>query len=327
MILSKAPLRISFMGGGSDLPNFYEKEFGQVISCSINKYIYLVLNKPFNNEIRLSYSRTEIVNSRAEIIHPLFREALLEVGPKDNIEVGSFADVPDTGTGLGSSSSFTVALVAGLKEFQDQKISPQDIADLACKIELNRCKDPIGKQDQYASAIGGLNKFRFNPDGSVLISKQPLSFESLSLFQSSLYLIHLGFARSSNSILRTQNQLLETNSKVFDNTRRIRDLVDDMILAIKTLEMNTIGALLEESWEIKKQLSAGISNKQIDEIFVLLKSWGSSGGKLLGAGGGGFLLMVVPIQNQKIFDVKLSASRLKRVRFEFDSAGVTTYRH
>jgi D-glycero-alpha-D-manno-heptose-7-phosphate kinase len=315
------------MGGGSDLPNFYEKDFGQVLSCSINKYIYLVINKPFNNEIRLSYSKTEIVNSRAEILHPLFRETLLEVGPEDNVEVGSFADVPDTGTGLGSSSSFTVALVAGLKEFQDQKISPQEIADLACRIEIARCKDPIGKQDQYASAIGGLNKFRFNPDGSVLVSKQSLPFESLIFFQNSLYLIHLGFARSSNSILRTQNQLLETNPKVFENTKHLRNLVDDMLLAIKSLDMHIIGELLEESWEIKKQLSDGISNKQIDEIFDLLKSWGSSGGKLLGAGGGGFLLMVVPIQNQKTFDAKLSATDLKRVRFEFDAAGVTTYKH
>lgn len=314
------------MGGGSDLPNFYEKDFGEVISCSINQYIYLVLNKPFNNEIRLSYSKTEIVKSRSEILHPLFREALLEVGPSDNIEIGSFADVPDTGTGLGSSSSFTVALIAGLKEFQDQKISPKEIAALACKVELNRCKDPIGKQDQFASALGGLNKFRFNPDGSVLVSKQAISSENLILLQNSLYLIHLGFARSSNDILRTQNELLETNPKVFENVKRIRNLVDDMLFALNSLDIKIIGELLEESWEIKKQLSAGISNKQIDEIFFLLKSWGSSGGKLLGAGGGGFLLMAVPSQNQKKFDVKLSESGLRRVKFEFDTDGITTYK-
>jgi D-glycero-alpha-D-manno-heptose-7-phosphate kinase len=327
MLLARAPLRISFMGGGSDLPSFSNKEFGQVISCTINKYIYLVINQPFDQRIRLSYSKTEIVDSPKEIKHPLFRETLIEIGPESNLEIGSFADVPDTGTGLGSSSSFTVALVAGLKKFQNLSILPDEIAALACKIELDRCGDPIGKQDQYASAIGGFNKYCFNMDGSVSIDKDILSQESLLNFQNSLYLIYLGFSRKSNEILLRQSDLLNSNNEVFEKTRQIRDLVDHMILAIKSMDMQLVGEMLEDSWQIKKQLSEGISNVQIDECFQLLKSWGASGGKLLGAGGGGFLLMVVPSKNQINFEAKLEKSHLRRVKFTFENSGVETFEH
>jgi D-glycero-alpha-D-manno-heptose-7-phosphate kinase len=325
MILAKAPLRISFMGGGSDLPNFYEREFGEVISCTINKYVYVVFNTPFDSKIRLSYSKTEVISSVSEINHRLFRETLLEMGIKERIEIGSFADVPDTGTGLGSSSTFTVALVAGLAKMQNLDISSERIAEIACKIEMERCKDPIGKQDQYTSALGGLNKLRFNSDGSVAAFKQNLNLDMLTTLENSLYLIFLNSTRSSNIILKTQSTLLRTNSQVFANTEKLRDMVDAMMQAIASSDIKLIGRLLEESWRIKQQLSVGVSNSQIDEAYVNLKAWGATGGKLLGAGGGGFLLMAVPSPEQERFDELLAQSSYRKIDFKFVTDGVKTY--
>lgn len=325
MILAKAPLRISFMGGGSDLPNFYEREFGQVISCTIDKYVYVVFSTPFDSKIRLSYSKTEVISSVSEINHRLFRETLLEMGVKESIEIGSFADVPDTGTGLGSSSTFTVALVAGLAKMQNLDFSPEKIAEIACKIEMERCKDPIGKQDQYASALGGLNKLRFDSDGSVAAFKQNINLDVLTSLEKSLYLIFLNSTRSSNIILETQGTLLRTNSQVFANTKKLRDMVEAMMQAIASRDIKLIGQLLEDSWRIKQQLSVGVSNSQINEAYVKLKAWGAAGGKLLGAGGGGFLLMAVPTPEQERFEKFLSQSSYKKIDFKFVTEGVRTY--
>ena len=322
MILTRAPLRISLMGGGSDLPAFYEKDFGDVFSFTINKYVYLALSKPFNDEIRLSYSRTEIVSSVGQIVHPLFRESLLEIGPDANIEIGSFADVPSSGTGLGSSSSFTVALLAGLLEFQKQKLSSEQIAELACKIEITRCGDPVGKQDQYSSAMGGFNKFRFESDGTVGIAPVEITPESRMNLLRGFYLIYLGFGRSPNKILETQTFNLQNSKLAVENTRLIRDMVDETIFVTLNSDLRGLGNLLDKAWALKKQLSAGISTDRIDDYYEKFKAWGASGGKLLGAGGGGFLFMVVPEENQESFKTELSRSPLRVLPIDFDFDGV-----
>ncbi len=322
LILTRAPLRISLMGGGSDLPAFYEKDYGEVFSFTINKYVYLAMSKPFNNEIRLSYSRTEIVSEAGQIIHPLFRESLLEIGPHENIEIGSFADVPSSGTGLGSSSSFTVALVAGLTRFQERELSPRQIAELACKIELTRCGDPIGKQDQYSSAMGGFNRFRFGSDGSVRITPIEVTSESRMNLIHGFFLIYLGFGRSPNQILETQTFNLQKSKLAIENTRLIRDMVDETITSTLNSDLKGLGRLLDKAWELKKQLSPGISTERIDNCYEKFKNWGAIGGKLLGAGGGGFLFMVVPEENQENFKSELSKSSFRVLPIDFDFDGV-----
>lgn len=322
LILTRAPLRISLMGGGSDLPAFYEEDFGDVFSFTINKYVYLALSKPFNHEIRLSYSRTEIVSTAEQIVHPLFRESLLEIGPSENIEIGSFADVPSSGTGLGSSSSFTVALLAGLLKYQERKLSPAQIAELACTIEITRCGDPIGKQDQYSSAIGGFNRFRFESDGSVGITPIEIASESRAKLLRGVFLIYLGFGRSPNRILETQTFNLLNSKLAVENTRLIRDMVDETIDATMNSDLYALGALLDKAWELKKQLSAGISTDRIDDYYEKFKTWGASGGKLLGAGGGGFLFMIVPEKNQERFKAELYSSPFRVLPIDFDFDGV-----
>ncbi len=327
MIISRSPLRISLMGGGSDLHDFYKKDGGHSLTFTINKYVYLAINEPFADEIRLSYSKTEIVTDVNAIQHPIFKAALRTMKIENKIEIGSFADVPSTGSGLGSSSAFTVALLSGLHAFKNETIDKSDLANLACDIEIKQCGDPIGKQDQYASAFGGFNEFYFNSDESVETKNLKLSSEVVQRLRSGFFLIYLGFGRGPNQILTDQiSNLRNTTSSAFGLTAQLRDMVPSTQRALMLGDLEALGCLLDRGWKIKKQLSHRISNSKIDELYLQLLDWGGAGGKLVGAGGGGFLFMCVPPRKQDTFKRNLLKYNLKNVFDDFDYQG-TQFQH
>jgi D-glycero-alpha-D-manno-heptose-7-phosphate kinase len=318
VIVARAPLRISLAGGGSDIPSFFQREFGEVLSFSINKYVYLAGHEYFAGGIRLSYSKTETVQDVEKIEHPLFRNALLYLDFQQDIELSSFADVPGTGTGLGSSSAFTVALLHLLSTFKGQDLTASDLAKTACKVEIEMCGDPIGKQDQYASAFGGINRFRFNEDDSVekihtdLDSKKDFLNESLLLY-------HTGVGRFASSILAEQRTSIERDAQVFQNVRNIRNRVSDMQTCLVKEDSKSLGSLLSESWEDKKKLASGISNSIIDQLLESAVKAGALGGKLVGAGGGGFLLLCIEPGNRSKF--QKSFSGLRNLPFQVENEG------
>jgi D-glycero-alpha-D-manno-heptose-7-phosphate kinase len=318
VIVARAPLRISLAGGGSDLPSFYQREFGEVLSFSVNKYVYLAGHEYFAGGIRLSYSKTETVQNVEKIEHPLFRNALLCLNFQQDIELSSFADVPGTGTGLGSSSAFTVALLHLLSTFKGLDVTESDLAKTACKVEIEMCGDPIGKQDQYASAFGGINRFRFNEDGSV--EKIPTDLEGKQDFlNESLLLYHTGVGRFASSILAEQRTAIQRDEHIFQYVRNIRDRVSDMQASIVREDSKSLGSLLSESWEDKKKLASGISNLEIDLLLETAVKAGALGGKLVGAGGGGFLLLCIEPGNRSKFQESFFG--LRNLPFHVENEG------
>jgi D-glycero-alpha-D-manno-heptose-7-phosphate kinase len=290
MFVIRAPLRISLAGGGSDLIPYVQSHGGQVVSFAIKKYVYLAFHETFFDGIRLAYSRTENVANSSQIEHPLFRNAFKLFNFQGNIEIGSFADVPSSGTGLGSSSAFTVALVAGLRKLSGLSLDKHEIANTACHIEIEMCGDPIGKQDQFASAFGGLNQFDFKQNGQTEVTKLDINPIMLSKVKKSLMLYYLGTGRSASEILTKQNHSLKGDSIQTEMTSKLVNQVSPMIGALQTGNINEVGQLLHENWALKKKMSSGVSSELIDSYYELGLKLGAFGGKVLGAGGGGFLL-------------------------------------
>lgn len=304
MIISRTPLRISFAGGGSDLPSYYQESEGAVLSTTIDKYIYLAVHKYFYpNQSLLKYSKTELVNNNSEIQHPLFRECmqLLDI---HGIDISSMADVP-AGTGLGSSSAFTVSLLNVLHAYKHEAVSPEYLAAKACEIEIDRLGDPIGKQDQYAAAYGGLNFIRFNPDHSVNVEKIIMNPATKLQLDRNLLMYYTGTTHSASALLKEQNKEMQNLSK-----RQVIGKIVEMAYELKqVLESNNIddfGRILHEGWLLKKSISNGISNLVIDELYNTGLQAGALGGKLLGAGGAGFVLFYVPEERQASFRHQMS---------------------
>jgi len=320
MILTRSPLRISLAGGGSDIPNFYRQDFGEVLSFSIDKYVYIAAHNYFSGGIRLSYSKTEIVNSIHEIEHPIFRNAMKHLKFRSDIEISSFADVPGNGTGLGSSSAFTVALIRALLEIKGTIATKHEIAKLACEIEINLCRDPIGKQDQFASSFGGINRFRFNPDNSVNEVASAKFANKINFLNNSFLLYYTGNGRTSNTILSEQSDGMIPGNSKYNSVVKIRDKVPLMEQSIMSEDLATIGSILDESWQLKKSLSSSVSNSEIDDLIIEAKRLGALGGKLVGAGGGGFLLLCVPSENRNYFQDKFQ--KLRRLPFSVSTKGV-----
>ena len=315
----RAPLRISLAGGGSDLIPYVQSYGGQVVSFAIKKYVYLAFHETFFDGIRLAYSRTENLANRSQIEHPLFRNAFKLFNFDNNIEIGSFADVPSSGTGLGSSSAFTVALVAGLRKLSGLSLDKHEIANTACHIEIDMCGDPIGKQDQFASAFGGLNKYNFRQDGQTEVTPIVINPIELSAVKKSLMLFYLGTGRSASEILTEQNHSLKSASIQTDMTSKLVNQVSPMIDALQAGNVNEVGSLLHDNWVLKKRMSSGVSNDLIDSYYELSLRLGAIGGKVLGAGGGGFLLLCVPVSTQNAFRATFP---LQEVLFELDNTGV-----
>lgn len=316
MIISRTPLRISFVGGGSDLESYYSKSPGAVVTTAINKYIYINVNKKFDNKIRASYSVTEIVDHVNDLKHQLIRESLKETKLTSGIEVTSISDIPSSGTGLGSSSSYTVGVLNALKAHKGELASPKYLAETACEIEINKCKEPIGKQDQYIAAYGGFSYIRFNIDGSVDIEPIVCKAETKEKLQNNLLMLYTGIERSASKILATQNQNVKNEQNKRDTLKKMVDLTEIMVQALSKGNVNQVGELLDENWNLKKQLATGVSNPQIDEWYKKAKKLGAIGGKILGAGGGGFLLLYVPQRAQPAVIKGLSKLRNVPVKFE-----------
>jgi len=323
MIISRTPFRISFLGGGTDLPSFYEQEEGAVLSTSINKYMYITVNDRFDDSYRLSYSKTEIVQTVEEIEHKIFnvvlkRYAKLARQKNGNrgLEILSMADIPG-GTGLGSSSSFTVSLLHALKAHCGIFQSANDLAREASEIEIDILHEPIGKQDQYAAAFGGLQFIRFLPDGQVSCDPVICSKKEKADLQASMLLLYTGKTRSASQVLSEQK------SKTSEKREALREMAKLAYKMKQLLEesapISKIGALLHEGWQIKKSLASGIADSQIDQWYDQALAAGAWGGKILGAGGGGFLLVLCePSKRAKILS---HLKDLRPIDVAFDSFG------
>lgn len=309
MIIVKAPLRISFAGGGSDLPNFYRTYPGKVLSATIDKYIYLVIKStPLVERFIVKYQETESVAHPSELKHDRVREALLKLDlVKEGIEIGSFADLPAK-TGLGSSSSFSVALVKGLFAFNGQKLSKESAAAYACDLEINILKEPIGKQDQYAAAYGGFNVFQFNADESVSVEPLLLDYKKRALLESHMLLFFTGITRNAASVLSGQSN---TVAEHFETYQKMADSVPLAQEAILAGNIRKLAEIMMEGWKMKKSLAPNVSNSTIDSLFESGIGAGAWGGKILGAGGGGCLLFLAPPHMHAQIRAALSAAAVK----------------
>ena len=316
MIVSKTPFRMSFVGGGSDLPAFYREEIGAVVSTAIDKYMYIAVNKKFDQKIRISYSRTEEVETPGQIEHPLVRHALEVAGIDGGIEIASMADIPSKGTGLGSSSSYTVGLLNALFAYRNEYASKATLARLACDIEIDRCGEPIGKQDQYAAAFGGLNLIRFHPDHSVSVDPIIGPPATLAQLEASMLVFFTGRARSASRILADQSAAVPANRVLM---RRMVQLAFDLKVELESGRLESVGTILDENWCLKKQMTDGISDGQIDEWYETGKANGARGGKLLGAGKGGFMMFFAPPELHT--RISRALPDLKPVTFRFDRTG------
>ncbi|MDH7504133.1 MAG: GHMP kinase, partial [Verrucomicrobiota bacterium] len=286
MIISRTPLRMSFVGGGSDLPAFYREQEGAVVSTAIDKYVYVTINPKFDQRIRVSYSRTEEVGSVDRVRHPLVRASLKEVGITGGVEITSIADIPSRGTGLGSSSSFTVGLLHVLHLYKGEYRSAEQLARESCLIEIERCGEPIGKQDQYAAAFGGFNFMRFLPDETVVVEPIVCRRETMARLQENLLTFYTGITRSAGNILREKQRAIAAS-------KRKQQVVSEMVKLAHALRkelqnncLDAFGELLHQNWLLKKSVSEGISNPRVDHWYELARRNGALGGKLLGAGAG-----------------------------------------
>jgi D-glycero-alpha-D-manno-heptose-7-phosphate kinase len=319
MIISRTPLRMSFVGGGSDLPVFYRKFGGAVLSTAIDQYVYITVNKKFDENIRVSYSKTEEARSVDRIKHPLVRESMKLAGLRGGVEITSVADIPARGSGLGSSSTFTVGLLHALHAHAGRHASAEQLAREACEIEIDRCGEPIGRQDQYAAAFGGLNFIRFNPDDSVVVEPIICQRETLRAVQDHLLVFYTGITRSASTILQHQQAALASERKKQNVTKKMVALAHDLRRELQANRVAAFGEIIHEGWLLKKSLTKGISTDLIDDWYEKARRAGAAGGKLLGAGTGGFLMFYSPPDRH---DAITHALRdLRRMDFHFEPSG------
>lgn len=318
MIITRTPFRVSFVGGGTDLPDFYRVETGAVVSTAINKYMYVIVNQRFTDAIRVSYySKTEIVDSVDEIQHSIVREALKLVGITKGIEIASIADV-HAGAGLGSSSSFTVGLLNALYAYKGILKSTEELAREACHIEIDILGEPIGKQDQYIAAYGGVRYIQFNPDETVFTEPITWSKETKEELVQNLLLLYTGDAREASSILKEQKENTKQSGKM-QSLKKLRDMAFELKgLLNNNASSDILREVLHKGWMLKKQLASSISNNKIDEYYEKALGAGALGGKILGAGGGGFLLLYCPKEKQ--LQVK-EVLNLRQLEFSFELEG------
>lgn len=320
MIITRSPLRISLGGGGTDLPSYYEKHTGFLIAAAIDKYVCITLHHTFVPELIIKYSKLERVHSIDEIHHPIVRESLrlLEVDGS-GLEITSMADIP-AGTGLGSSGSFTTALLKALHTDKKNLVHPRDLAEQACSIEIDRLKEPIGKQDQFIAAYGGLTCFQFLPNGQVEAWPLRISSETLYNLEDNLLLFFTGYSRSASSILKEQDdKSKKRDPNMVDNLHFIKELGYQSKEALEKGDLTRFAELMNVHWQHKKQRSGGMSNPEIDQWYELARANGALGGKLIGAGGGGFLMFYA--EDKTRLRRAMAETKLREVRFRFDFEG------
>jgi D-glycero-alpha-D-manno-heptose-7-phosphate kinase len=320
MIITRSPLRISLGGGGTDLPSYYREHEGFLLSAAIDKYVFVTINRPFLEGIYIKYSAIENVKNVQDVQHPIIREALaMENLNTPQIEITSLADIP-AGTGLGSSGSFTTGLLKAIYTYRKKHIHQEQLAELACHIEIERLKEPIGKQDQYIAAVGGLTCFAFHKDDRVTSAPLNVSINTLHDLEDNLLLFFTGFSRSASGILKDQNVKSQKNDEdMLKNLHYVKDLGYRSKDALESGKLTQFGEIMHEHWENKKRRSGGMSNPQIDTWYELAMRSGAVGGKLVGAGGGGFLMFLANDRN-KLRETMTNAG-LEEVRFKFDFEG------
>jgi D-glycero-alpha-D-manno-heptose-7-phosphate kinase len=320
MIITRSPLRITLGGGGTDLPSYYAEHGGFLIAAAIDKYVYVTVMRPFVEGIFLKYSKLEHVEKVDDVQHAILREAIRLLDFRTpQIEITTLADIP-AGTGLGSSGSFTTALLKALYAHRRRLLPPGELAELACDIEMVKLAEPIGKQDQYAAAFGGVTCFTFHPNGTVEAEPLRASVRSLFDLEDNLLLFFTGFSRSAGTILRDQKDRSErADAAMIDNLHVVKDLGLRSKAALEQGQTALFGELMHEQWEQKKRRSSGMSNSQIDEWYALGRANGAIGGKLVGAGGGGFLLFYS--EDHRRLRAAMASAGLEEVRFRFDFEG------
>jgi len=324
MLITKTPFRISFVGGGSDLPAYYTRKAGAVLSASINKYMYISSHQFFEEDkIRVKYSKTETVAKVDDLQHPILRVVFDKMQIKGGLEVSSIADVP-AGTGLGSSSAFTVGLLQNLYARQGKLRKPTDLAKEACEIEIDILKEPIGKQDQYASAIGGLNIFRFKENGQVEIEPMVTGQDLRQQLERNLVMFYTGIKRNASDILHEQKENSGQSDKLSILTEMV-GLVDDLKDSLNNGNLDDFGRFLHQNWLLKQKLASGISNSAIEEAYNTGLKNGALGGKLLGAGGGGFIIFYCPQENQERLMKGLKGMRMFPFGFDTEGSKVIYY--
>jgi len=320
MIITRSPLRISIGGGGTDLPSYYERHGGFVIAAAIDRHVYVTVMRPFAPGVYLKYSDLEHVENVDDVRHPIIREALrMQHLRTPQIEITTLADIP-SGTGLGSSGSFTTALIKALHAHRRRLLQPGDVARLACEIEIERLQEPVGKQDQYIAAYGGITAFDFHPDGSVSARPLAISMETMFDLEENVLLFFTGFSRSAGSILKDQQvRSLDLDPEMIDNLHFVKELGIRSERLLEAGRCPEFGELMHEHWEHKKRRSKGMSNPRIDEWYELGRQNGAVGGKLVGAGGGGFLMFYA--DDRKKLRQAMRQAGLEEVRFRFDFEG------
>jgi len=316
VIISRTPFRISFAGGGTDLPDYYRTKTGCVVSTAINKYMFISVHRPFDNRIRLKYSKTELVDSVDAIEHPIIRESLRLTSIQGGIEITSVSDIPAQ-AGLGSSSSFTVGLLHALYAFKGEYVSSERLAKEACEIEMIRLGEPVGKQDQFIAAHGGLQFIQFNTDETVFVDPVVCLPETKKKFHERLMLFHCSGTRNAREILTGQKKLVSRKIKDWDRMAALAAECKDVLL--NNGDIGRIGAILDEGWTLKRSMGDKITNEGIDQWYERARKAGAAGGKLLGAGGGGFLLFFVEPDRQQAVCKALSDLRL--IPFDFEPQG------
>jgi D-glycero-alpha-D-manno-heptose-7-phosphate kinase len=320
MIIARSPLRISLGGGGTDVPSYYQEHEGFLLAAAIDRYVYVTVMRPFTQGIYLKYSEIEQVKNVSDVKHPIIREVLADLKLRTpQIEITTLADIP-SGTGLGSSGSFTTALIKALYAHYRKNIHPQQLAELACQIEIEKLGEPIGKQDQYIAAYGGISEFTFHKDGSVSSAPLSLSVQTVHDLEDNLVLFFTGISRSAGSILKDQVDKSKANdNSMIDNLHFTKDLGLRSKAALLKNDTYNFGELMHEHWEHKKSRSKGMSNEFIDSAYNKALQAGAVGGKLVGAGGGGFLMFYAS-DKEKLRN-KMSEIGLEEVRFHFDFEG------
>jgi D-glycero-alpha-D-manno-heptose-7-phosphate kinase len=319
MIITQTPLRISFAGGGTDFHDYYRRSGGCVLSTAIDKYIFVIVKERFDDRIRIGYSRTEMVDSVGEIEHELAREAMRKVGIERGIEISTMADIPSEGSGLGSSSAVTVGLLHALYAYKGELVTPDQLAREACEIEIDILGKPIGKQDQYIAAYGGLRLIEFQSDDSVSVQSVPLNDERRRRFGESLLLFYTGVTRKADNILAEQKNNIESRLDTLDLLRAQTREIHEALTNGFPEGMNRVGRILDAGWHHKRRLTDKISNADIDALYERALDAGATGGKIAGAGGGGFLLLFCPPDRQSA--VRQALVHLKELPFALERDG------
>jgi D-glycero-alpha-D-manno-heptose-7-phosphate kinase len=325
MIISQTPVRMSFAGGGSDLPAFYRRFGGAVVSTTIDKYVYVAVNKKFDDAIRVSYSKTEEVDSVDRIEHRIVRETLRLLKIPGGIEITSVADIPSRGTGLGSSSSFTVGLLHALHAYRHEYVSREYLGSQACHVELELCGERIGKQDQFAAAFGGLNFITFEPNDSVTVHPIVCDRKTVEQLEQSTVTFYTGMTRAAGSILSEQSAAMELDASKQRTMLRMVQLAHTLRDELQANHLDAVGEILHENWILKKELAPGVSNSRIDEWYQCARAKGALGGKLLGAGAGGFLMLYAHPECHEGIARALSPLQRVDIRFERGGSRITLF--